>query len=135
MNLKTISLPWESVLACTTTKAFNPVTQWMDPAEFQKIRATMEIRNRCGSNIEVAVGYQLADVENAPLNDFEVESYIGPTGWKNDTGVYYPARWDGSIVGQAASRQLIRFGFMTKLATGTTLQSVRVAAKVEIFTC
>jgi hypothetical protein len=95
----------------------------------------MEVRNVCGANIEVAVGYQLADVENAPLNDFEVESYTGPTGWKSDDGVYYPVRWDANIVGQAASRQLIRFGFMTKLGTGTALQSLRVAAKIEIFTC
>ena len=81
-------------MACATSKALNPVTQWMDPAEFQKMRATMEIRNRCGANIDVAVGYQLADVENAPLNDFEIESYNGPSGWKSSNGVFYPERWD-----------------------------------------
>lgn len=135
MNLKTINLPWETAMACATSKALNPVTQWMDPAEFQKMRATMEIRNRCGANIDVAVGYQLADVENAPLNDFEIESYNGPSGWKSSNGVFYPERWDETIVGQASSRQLIRFGFMTKLSSGTALQSLRVAAKIEIFTC
>ena len=135
MNIRTLGLPWATVSACTTTKGFCPVSQWMDPAEFQKIRATLELRATCGANLDVAVGYQLADVENSPQEDWEVKTFSGPSGWKSVAGMHYPDRWDADIVAQAAGMQLVRFGFMVKLSAGTTLALARAAAKVEIFTC
>lgn len=134
MNIRSLGMPWTTVFTCSTTEAFCPVTQWMDPAELQKMRATLELQNLCG-NIEVSVGYQLADVENNPLSDEKLESYNGPTGWQSTTGVHYPERWDGSIESQAGGKQLIRFGFVVKLSSGTDPGMVRAAAKVEIYTC
>jgi hypothetical protein len=134
MNIRTIGLPWATVYSCATTKAFCPITQWMDPAEFQKMRATMELQNVCG-DIEVALGYQLADVENSPQADHEVKSYSGPSAWKSAAGTHFPERWDLDIEGQAAGRQLIRFGFMVKLESGVGLGFASAAAKIEIYTC
>lgn len=76
MNIRTIGLPFTTVNSCVTSPTaaqFVPVTQWMSPASFQKIRATLELRARCG-NIAVSVGYQVADVENNPTGDHPVES-------------------------------------------------------------
>ncbi len=138
MNIRTIGLPFTTVNSCVTSPTaaqFVPVTQWMSPASFQKIRATLELRARCG-NIAVSVGYQVADVENNPTGDHPVESYSAPTttGFRDQEGVHYPERWDTGIETQSVSSVLCRFGFLVENTSGTALSSARVAAKIEVFT-
>lgn len=139
MNIKTTGLPWTTVSSASDNQAgrFNPSTQWMDPANFEKIRATLELQNICGPDIEVAVAYQLADVENSPQETHVLESYAGPAGYRSSEGMHFPNRWDARIAGQAEGRQLIRFGFLTrnKSGTGTSLNTARVAGRIEVFTC
>ena len=136
MNVKTIGLPFTTVNCCSDTTAnFIPVTGWMSPAEMQKCKATLEIRARCGA-AEVAVGYQLADVENAPDAGNEILSYTGPAAFRSSAGVHYPDLWDTAIEADSAGKQLIRFGFMmTSTSPGTDVRSARVAAKIQVYTC
>lgn len=137
MNIKTIGLPFTTVNTCTAAPGsqFIPVTQWMSPAEFQRVRATMELRAKCG-DIRVSVAYQVADVENSPTGNHEIQSYNGapPTGYQHTESVHYPQRWDGLIEANSVSSVLCRFGFLVQNDTGGSLSSARVAAKIEVFT-
>lgn len=135
MNVKTIGLPFTTVNCCSDSANFIPVTSWMAPSEMQKAKATLEVRARCGA-AEVAVGYQLADVENAPDGGHEILSYSGPAGFRGSAGVHYPDLWDSSIQTDSESKQLVRFGFMMKSTSpGSDVRSARVAAKIQIYTC
>lgn len=134
-STKSMGLPFTTVNACqnSTNEEFVPVTGWMDPSSFEKIRATMEIRNICG-DITVAVGYQLADIETTPDSTNPLSSFTGGA-FKDSEGVHFPDQWDSGISSETGGNQLIRFGFVVVNATTTDLTSARVSAKIDVVIC
>lgn len=132
---RSMGLPFTTVNACSngSNERFVPVTSWMDPSAFEKMRATLELRNRCG-DITVAVGYQLADVETTPTATHSITSYTGGP-FKDTEGVFFPDQWDSGIDGETGGSQLIRFGFVVVNSVSTALTSARVSAKVDVVVC
>lgn len=122
--MKTMSLPWTMIAAASTVEVFLPVTGWMRAADVAKVRGSFELRGLTGV-ISALVGYQTANVEDAP----DAANNLGT--FQTTAGVFYGAGFtDVSATVQA--KQLVRFGFVVKLSTGTTLAVARAGGSVDI---
>ena len=122
--MKTIRLPWTTVAVDGTTEVFIPATGWMDSSDVAKVRTNFEARGFTGL-MNVLVGYQTANVENAP------DAHVTTGSFQTTAGVYF-----GSSFADAASntqaKRMVRFGWVVKLTSGSTLATVRVAGSVDI---
>lgn len=126
MQTRAISLPWTTVTVASETAVFIPCTAFIDANGVIMVRPTIEIATEFG-DMEVAVAYQTADVENAPDTALEFG------GYKNQTGVAYPTN-NYDIGDNTKAAQLIRFGLLAKNRNGqgTNVSSMRVGGKVEM---
>lgn len=85
----------------------------MDANDFTKIRVTQDNRGLIGV-IEIGAAYQTANVENSPDSATLIDSTAA------SDGMVFPSDWnDLSTV--VKGKQLIRFGRMAKLTSGSTL--------------
>lgn len=126
MPTRALPLPWTTVTVASETAVFIPCTAFLDASGIVMVRPTVEIAAEFG-NMEVAVAYQTADVEN----DGDTAVEFG--GYKDSIAVHYPTdHYDIGVNTKAA--QLIRFGLLArnKSGQGTAVSSMRVGGKVEI---
>lgn len=113
MRIRKIGLGWTVVHANSTTPIFHPGTEWRDASTITKVRVTQDNRGLVGS-MEIGAAYQTANVENSPDTAVLLDSTAAADG------MVYPTDWtDLSAV--VKSKQLIRFGRLAKLTSGTTL--------------
>ncbi len=126
---RTVPLPWTTVWTNieTPSNEFLPATPWMDAASVEKVRGTFELRAKMGS-LNVALGYQTAQVEDTPSS----HSSFGAFATTNN--VSYPTGWT-DISGTTSGKQLIRYGWVVKNSSGTTLNLGRVGGVVETQSC
>ena len=127
-RLQDILLPWTTVFSIDDDPAvFLPATPWMDAADVGAVRfSKLEVAGRIG-NILVAGGWQTADVENSVAASGEVGIY------QNGDGVRYPTDNGLEDISTATTgRQLIRFGYWVKLASGNTISFARVWSVLTI---
>lgn len=101
------------VHADSTTPIFHPATEWMDASKFQKVRVTQDNRGLIGV-IEIGAAYQTANVMNSPDSATLLDSTASADG------MVFPSDWNdlSTIV---KGKQLIRFGRLAKLTSGSTL--------------
>jgi hypothetical protein len=127
---KSFGLPWTTVNSCSTAPVFIPATQWMDPSNMEKGKATFEVRGRCG-NMTLLPAYQTADIPTSPNGAVELR----PNGTFEDSeGVQFPSGWKPLDAG-VQTKQSIRFGWLVKNSSGTALSSARVGGQIQIVTC
>lgn len=120
-------LPWTTVYAKGTTAVFLPATGWMEAPRVSKVRATLELAASEG-DLEVALGYQTANVENAPNTAVLVGSY------QTEDGMLYPGGLT-DISGNTASAQRVRFGYMCKNTSTTDRNRGRAGGTLEVEEC
>jgi hypothetical protein len=125
MQLRTIPLPWTTLVVASENDAFFPATPFMEAPSITTIRRALEIAAEFG-DMEVAVAYQTADVENAP------DTPVAFGGFQSTIDVFYPDALT-NIASVTAGKQLIRFGFVArnKSGQGTTPSMMRVGGRVE----
>ncbi|MDP2308585.1 MAG: hypothetical protein Q8P18_21370 [Pseudomonadota bacterium] len=123
-SVKTLGVAWTVVYSNNTLTLEHPVTGWMWASDFMMVRGTLEIVCRL-NNIEVALGYQTADVENSP------DTAVAFGGYKTSNGVHYPAGWE-DISSVTQGKQLIRMVLFAKNASGSTVNMARVACSVDV---
>ena len=128
---KRLPLPWAAVYANSDqTALFHPATPWMDASRVEKLRVTFEMTAKT-SVMSVAMGYQTANVENSP----DTAATIATTSpYKAAEGVHYADALE-DIATATASKQLIRFGWLTKTTSGTAYQFARVSGVVDLVQC
>jgi hypothetical protein len=124
VQLRTIPLPYTTVASETTANTFIPATGWISTNRVAKLRPTWELIQATGS-IRVAPAYQTADVENAPGTATAIGSQVSSTGLK------YAVTWT-SVLTELETKQLVRFGWLTSLVTGTTLANAYVGGRLEV---
>lgn len=130
MTAHTIALPYISVQSDSSTggqETFYPVTPYMNAGEVGKVRGPIELVWKTG-NLNVSLAYQTADVENAPGTAAAIGSYA------TSAGVTYPTQYT-DIASSANAKQLIRFGFLVKLSSGSTLSYGYVGGSLQIMEC
>ena len=113
MRIRKLTLNWVVVHANSTSTIFHPATQWMDANEFTKIRVTQDNRGLIGV-IEIGAAYQTANVENSPDSATRIDSTASADG------MVYPTAWV-DLASAVQGKQLIRFGRLAKLSSGSTL--------------
>lgn len=92
-------------------------------AEVKKVRQTFELRNRTGG-IEVTLGYQVANVDNAPGGHTKIDSTFRTTA-----DVYYGTTFlDISSATEASV--LVRFVWVVK--SNNSLGTARVGGSIDI---
>ena len=113
MRIRKQVLDWAVVYANSTTPNFHPATQWLDANDFTKIRVTQDNRAFIG-NMEIAAAYQTANVENSPDTAVAIDSAASADG------MVYPTAWV-DLASAMQGKQLVRFGRIGKLSSGSTL--------------
>ena len=113
MRIRKLTLDWAAVYSDSTTPDFHPATPWLDANEYTKIRVTQDNRAFIG-NIEVSAAYQTANVENSPDSATAIDSYASASG------MVYPSAW-ADLASAVQGKQLVRFGRLAKLSSGSTL--------------
>ena len=119
-----IPLPWTTAFASSTTAVFIPCTPWVDAGDVLKVRALMEIRGLMG-NFQATFGYETADVDNSVSGGTAVGAYV------SSNGVTFPTAFEdvGAVL---EGKQKVRFGWMCKLSSGSTLSVGRLGGFIEI---
>ncbi len=123
--MRTITLPWTTVATDSTSVVAIPATGWMKASDFAKVRATMEMRGITGTNLNVSVGYQTANVENAPGGDAVIGSY------RTTADVFYPTGFT-DISADTLGKVMIRLVWLVKLSSGSTIATARVGGSVDL---
>lgn len=113
MRIRKRILDWAVVYANSTTPIFHPATQWLDANDFTKVRVTQDNRAFIG-NMEIAAAYQTANVENSPDSAVAIDSAASADG------MVYPTAWV-DLASAMQGKQLVRFGRIAKLSSGSTL--------------
>lgn len=129
-STRSFGLPWTTVNCCSTAAVFIPATQWVDPANFAKAKATFEVQAICG-NLTILPAYQVADVQTVPGPGVPLST--SPT-FIDTSGVEFPDAW--LLFGPSVqTKQSIRFGWLVKNSTGAALSAARVGGQIQIVTC
>lgn len=123
MAVRTLVLPWTTIVVNSTTPKFFPCTAYVDPATARKARFTYEAQVILGDP-KVRPAYQQADVEDEP-NTYQT---LGTA--RTTSGVQYPTSME-SLTDSEAS-QLSRFGFEGSTDASSSVAVMRVGGKVEI---
>lgn len=113
MQIRKLILDWAVVYANSTTSIFLPGTRWLDANDFTKIRVTQDNRGLIG-NMEIGAAYQTANVENSPDSATLIDSTA------STDGMVYPSAWV-DLASAMQGKQLVRFGRLGKLSSGSTL--------------
>jgi hypothetical protein len=132
-TFKRIPLPWTTVAAASTSTVGWPASGWRPAAELKECRGIAELRAITGTGeLNVALGIQVANVENAPTDKTAAGELI--VGFQTGQSVVYPsALVDLSSV--TSANQIYRFVWYTKLTTGTAMTLGRVGGVVEMVEC
>lgn len=131
-----LPMAWTTVVANHESNALtHPGTPYMDATQVKKLPGILEIISRTGGDqgIEVALGYQTANVENNPDTAVALAS---ASPYKDSDGVHYPTAVE-DLTTALAGKQLVRFVFMTRNESGggTTVNFARVCAVIELIDC
>ena len=113
MRIHKLILGWKIVHANSTTAIFHPDTEWREANAYTKIRVTQDNRGLIGA-MEIGAAYQTANVENSPDTAVLIDSTAAADG------VVYPTDWN-DLNTAVKGKQLIRFGRLAKLTSGSTL--------------
>ncbi len=124
-RMRTIALPWTTVYANSTTVRVEPATGWMRASDFAKMRGTLEVRALLG-DLEVAIGYQTANVETSP------DTAVALTAYETTDDVHFAAGWT-SVQSAMEGKQIVRLVFMVKCGT-SNLYLARVSGAVDVIT-
>lgn len=122
-DLVEVVIAWNTIWADSTTQRSFPVTGWMSSAQFAKVQGDFELRE-LGPNLEVSLGYETANVENAPdqpqgIGTFQSTNNVHfATGWTDTT-----ANTDG--------KKLFRLCLLARRSTGSGISLGRAAGKVK----
>ena len=130
MQTRRIALPWLTAFAVSTDLVFIPATAWMGSAGFDYLRVFWEIAALTGT-LELTPAWQVANNEDAPGATQTINT---TSPYKDTVDVYYPELWkDAAGDGTAPTKSniLIRFGFLVRLKSGSTLANARVSAVIE----
>ena len=123
----TIGLPFTMVESVSGSEKFFPVTPWMTAANVGRVRPTCDVVYVTG-NLTVAFGYQTCNVENSQDTAEEVGNF-------NTAGMAYPSAGFVDISANTAPKQMVRFGWITKLSSGTTQAFGYVGGSVDVMEC
>ena len=123
MAVRTLIIPWTTIVVNSTTGKFFPCTPYVDPSTARKARFTYEAQVIVGDP-KVKPAYQQADVEDAP------SSYLTLGTARTTSGVQYPTAMEALTDSEAS--QLTRFGFEGATDESSSLAVMRVGGKVEI---
>jgi len=129
MPVQRIVLSWTTIWGIDTTGSFIPVTGWIPTAGIQKVRCTIEMHGRNG-NLSSAVAYEVTDDPQSPpggTSGTAIGSAVSSDGYSSQTSFT-------DITTDTNAKQFIRFGFVGKLTTGSTLATGRITAVLEIVT-
>lgn len=124
--MKTIALPWTTVGTVNANEEALPATGWMRAGDITKVRASFELRGVTGV-LNVCVGYQTANAENSP------DAHVTLGTLQTANNVYYGASF-ADIAANTAGKQFIRFVWVVKLTSGSTLSIGRVGGSIDILT-
>lgn len=123
MAVRTLVIPWTTIVVNSTTGKFFPCTPYIDPATARKARFTFEAQVIVGDP-KVRPAYQQADVEDAP------SAYLTLGTARTTSGVQYPSSMETLTDSEAS--QLTRFGFEGGTDASSSLAVMRVDGKVEV---
>lgn len=128
-KIHTIHLPFTMVESASSTGdgTFFPGSPWMAAALVGKVRPTYELVYRTG-NLTVAFAYQVCDVETSQASATYLTSY-------NASGVNFPSSGYYDISATTSTKQMVRFGWLVKLSTGSTQSFGYVGGSVAIMEC
>lgn len=134
MQTRSIAYPWTTVFAISTDAVFIPVSAWMSSTGFDSVRCYWEIAAITGL-IELTPAWQVANNEDVPG---ATQTVTTTSPYKDTVDVYYPEGWRdaaGDATAPTKSNVLIRFGFLARLKSGSTLALARATAIVEAKGC
>lgn len=129
MPANPILLPFSRVFGATVAGTFQPVTGWLPTAGMDKARVMMELIGQGGA-LSVGVGYQTNDAPSSPPG---AGTYTALGTPRTSDGVSIETSYT-SISTDAAAKQFIRFGWIGKLTTGTTLRVASAAGMIDLIT-
>ncbi len=123
--MRTITRPWTTVCTDNTSVVAIPASGWMKASEFAKMRANMEMRGITGTNLNVGLGYQTANVENATGGDTLLGSY------RTTADVFYGTSFE-DVSAQTDGKVYVRLVWLVKLSSGSTIATARVGGSVDV---
>ena len=126
-KIRTLTLPWTTLITNVTSDAFYPATGWMPAAGVEEVRASIEVVERT-NNLSVRCGYQVADVVDSASPGKALGSAV------TDNGVSFGTSFT-NVTSDTQGKQLIRFGYLFANATSTSQSTGRVAGKLDVQVC
>ena len=126
-KIRTVNLPWATVITKSTTAAFYPATGWMPAGGVEKIRASIEVAERT-NELSVRCGFQVADVIDQAGSGQALGSAFEEDGV--DFGTSFT-----DVTSNTQGKQLIRFGYYFANSTGSNQSTGRVAGKLDLQVC
>lgn len=133
MQVRRFPIPFLTVFAVSDAAVFFPGTPWMESASVDELRVTWELVSLTG-DIELAPAWQVANSEENP----GTSNTIATSPYKDAADVYFPTGWKdaaGDGTAPTKSNLLVRFGFLVKLKTGSTLAVANAGGVVEARSC
>lgn len=121
-TLQSHEMPWSFLTVDSTTPAFFPVTRWFPAEEMARARGAFEVRN-ANSTVDVSLGCQATNDPASPGSTTLIGSYASTTG-----ALTFPSGWTSLAVDGAT---MVRFGYVAKLAGGSTRVFARAAGEIE----
>ena len=118
MKLRRIPLNFVTIHRNGTPSIFFPATAWMPCGNASEMRGTFELFGWM-TDLEVAVGYQTANVENSPDTAVAVGSFA------TANGMAFPTAFT-SIASNTEQKQIFRLGYIGK-NTSTSNQTFAYA--------
>ncbi len=122
-TINTTSLGWTTVCVDSTSEVAFPASGWMSAKDINKYRGSFEARAFSGL-MNVALGYQTANVENSP------DAHNTVTSFQTTAAMVYGSAFT-DISANTLGKQLVRAVWVCKLTSGSTLATVRVAGSVD----
>ena len=125
-----IKVPWIRLSATTASPSddgFTPVSEWMSCAGLESGRCEFELRARMG-NLEIIPAVQYTN-NPYPASPTLTVANMGST-WTSANGVVTSDTYD--ISANADTYQFVRFGFVTRNTSGTTLSTGEVRIQITL---
>jgi hypothetical protein len=126
MKIRTIQLPFMTLSTNSTSNLFLPATGWLPTDYITQMRPTWELRQANG-NIQLSPAYQVADHEDSPGTSTALATLT------SSTGMQYPTGWT-DVSSSLGGKQLVRFGWIVNLTSGSTLATAFAGGRVQLLT-
>jgi hypothetical protein len=125
-QIRIVSLPWTTLIADSVNEAFFPISSYIDAGQVDGVRSTFEVAF-ASQDFQVAAGYQTANDADNPDTPVAFGDFASTVGFE------YPSAWVDLATDVTNDKQMIRFGFVVKLADATpgTPAFGRVSGNVE----